>query len=70
MKIRVWIAFAVAAIAFTVVISLVVLASHALNRILQMSLKDEYITTGISVFTVTLGIVLGLLFYFYTKQKR
>ena len=70
MKSRVWIAFAIAAIAFTLVISLVVLVSHILNRMLQAPLIDEYITTGISVFLVTLGIVLGLLYYFYTKQKR
>ena len=70
MKIRVWIAFAISAIAFTLVISLVVLVSHILNRLLQMSLTDEFITTGISVFAVALGIVLGILYYFYAKQKR
>jgi hypothetical protein len=69
MKIRVWIAFAIAAIAFALVISLVLLVSHILGRMLQMSLMDEYITTGISIFLVTLGMVLGII-YFYPKRRR
>ena len=69
MKIRVWSAFAIAAIAFAFVISLVVLVSHILNRMLQMSLMDEYITTGISVFAVTLGIVLGIKYRFAKRKK-
>ena len=69
MKIRLWIAFGIAAIAFALVIFFVVLVSHVLNRMLQMSLMDEYITTGISIFAVTLGIVLGIRYY-YAKRKR
>ncbi len=69
MKLRVWIAFAIAAIAFTLVISLVVLVSHVLGCMLQMSLTDELIGTGISIFAVTLGVVLGILHYL-VKQKR
>ena len=69
MKNRLWLAFAIAAIAFALVISLVVLESHILNRLLQMSQMDEYITTGITIFLVTLGMVLGIM-YSYAKRKR
>ncbi len=69
MKIRLWIAFGIAAIVFALVISLVVLVSHILGRMLQMSLTDEFISTGISIFAVTLGIVLGIKYY-YAKRKR
>ena len=69
MRIRVWIAFAITAIAFALVISLVALVSHILNRLLQMSLMDEYITTGISIFAVTFGIVLAIINY-RAKRKR
>lgn len=66
MKVRVWVAFA---IAYVLGISMVVLVSHILNRLLQMPLINEYITTGISIFAATLGIVLAILYY-YAKQKR
>jgi small neutral amino acid transporter SnatA (MarC family) len=69
MKIRVWIAFAVAAIAFAFAICMVLLESRIFSRLLQMSLTDEYIATGISLFVVTLGMVIGFKYY-YAKRKK
>lgn len=69
MKIRVWIAFAVAAMAFALVICMVLLESRVFSRLLQMSLTDEYIATGISLFVVTLGMVIGFKYY-YAKRKK
>ena len=68
MKIRRWIAVAIVAIAVALLLSMVELESHILSRLLQMSLMDEYILTGISVFLVMLGIVLGILYF--AKQNR
>lgn len=69
MKIRLWIAYAIAIIVYALVISLVVLIPPTMDRSLQLSPMGEYITTGIAIFLVTLGMVLGIKYY-YAKRKK
>lgn len=66
MKIRAWIALA---ITYVLGVSMVVLVSHILNRMLQMSLMDEYITTGLGIFAATVGMVIGII-VFLAKRKK
>jgi hypothetical protein len=69
MKIRLWIAYAIGIIAYALVISLIVLVPRAINRSSQLSPTDEYIITGMTIFLVTLGMVLGIKYY-YAKRKK
>ena len=69
MKIRPWIAYAIAIIVYALVISLVVLIPPIMDRSVQLSPMGEFISTGISIFAVTLGIAIGIKFY-YAKRKK
>jgi hypothetical protein len=69
MKIRRWIAYAIAIIIYALVISLVVLIPPISDRSVQLSPRGEFISTGISIFAVTFGIALGIKFY-YAKRKK
>ena len=69
MKIRLWIAYAIAIIVYALVISLVVLIPPIMDRSVQLSPMGEFISTGISIFAVTLGIAIGIKYY-YAKGKK
>jgi len=69
MKIRPWIAYAIAIIVYALVISLVVLIPPIMDRSVQLSPMGEFISTGISIFAVTLGIAIGIKYY-YAKGKK
>jgi len=66
MKIQTWIALAVT---YILGVAVLVLVSHILNRMLQATLMDEYITTGIGIVAATVGMVIGIIYYYAKRTK-